>query len=84
VGELKRVYVQPGMRGIGLGRRLTGRIIGHARAAGYRALRLDTLPSMQPAIAMYESMGFRRIGPYRENPVQGAVFMELDLDQPGD
>jgi ribosomal protein S18 acetylase RimI-like enzyme len=71
--------VQPGARGLGLGRRLAGRIVGHARAAGYRKLRLDTLPSMEAAIGMYEAMGFKRIGAYRENPVDGAVYMDLDL-----
>jgi ribosomal protein S18 acetylase RimI-like enzyme len=42
-------------------------------------MRLDSLPEMKEAQGLYRSFGFREIGPYRVNPIEGAVFMELDL-----
>jgi putative acetyltransferase len=77
--EMKRLYVRPAFRKQGLGRQLSIRAIAAARDIGYACLRLDTLASMKPAIALYESLGFQRIAPYYHNPLGCAVFMELAL-----
>lgn len=77
--EMKRLYVTPRFRATGVGRLLTERVIAEARAAGYTRMCLDTLPSMASAQRLYESLGFRDIPAYRDNPIAGARFLGLDL-----
>jgi putative acetyltransferase len=80
VSELKRLYVRPAFRGRGVGRLLVERTITEARAAGYHTMRLDTLPAMERARALYEAIGFRQIPAYAGFcPVPGTTFYELDL-----
>ncbi|WEK52316.1 MAG: GNAT family N-acetyltransferase [Candidatus Kaistia colombiensis] len=77
--EMKRLYVAPTGRGLGVGRALVATVIGMARQLGYQRLLLDTLPSMPAAIALYRQAGFATIPPYYETPVAGTCFMALTL-----
>ena len=78
-GEMKRLFVRPDYRGMGLGRMLAECAIDEARAIGYRTLKLDTLPTMEAARGMYVALGFKDCPPYNDNPVAGVRFMSLDL-----
>lgn len=77
--EMKRLYVRPEGRGMGLGRALAEAAVERARALGYRGVKLDTLPWLAAALRMYARMGFVETAPYNDNPLAGVRFLALDL-----
>lgn len=73
--EMKRLYVSPEGRSLGVGESLVRAVVGEARQRGYREVRLDTLPTMTGAIALYRKLGFEPTARYYETPVAGTVFL---------
>ena len=80
--EMKRLYVVPEARSLGLGKTLTEAIITVARSRGYSELVLDTLPTMETAANLYRRLGFRRVNAYYRPTPAGTLFMALDLRLP--
>ncbi len=77
--EMKRLYVRPAFRGLGLGRQLAEAILDAARGAGYACVLLDTLDDMESARALYEDLGFEEVPPYYHNPIAGSHYLKADL-----
>ena len=77
VCEMKRLFVKPAWRGKGIGKALARAVVEEARRIGYKRMRLDTV--LEPAKSLYRSLGFREIPPYQHVPIEGVVFMELEL-----
>jgi GNAT superfamily N-acetyltransferase len=78
--EMKRLYVRPAFRRFGLGRLLAGALIDEARRAGHSVMLLDTLDDMESARGLYASLGFVEVPPYYYNPIPGAHYLKVDLD----
>jgi len=77
--EMKRLYVRPKFRGMGISVKLIECIVRDAKEIGYQKMYLDTLAFLNEAINLYHKMGFREIEAYNDNPIEGSVFMELKL-----
>lgn len=80
VCEMKRLYVVPELRGMGVGRELALAGIKTAKTLGYRKVLLDTLPAMRIAVKLYRELGFKEAPAYYQTPVEGAMFLSLDLE----
>ena len=77
--EMKRLFVRPAARGLGVGRALVSQVLDEARAIGYSEIVLDTLPTMTEAQRLYDQFGFRDIPPYRANPIPGTRYLAKQL-----
>ncbi|MBM3369695.1 MAG: hypothetical protein RIQ49_1946 [Pseudomonadota bacterium] len=77
--EMKRVFVRPKYRSIGLGRQIAVQLIDEACSMGYSCMLLDTLDEMEAARGLYESLGFEEIPPYYFNPIPGAHYLKVEL-----
>lgn len=85
--EMKRLYVRPRYRGLGLGRGLAATVLEAAASRGYRVMWLDTIATMAAARSIYAGLGFEPGAPYYDNPVEGVVYYRrelADLHPPGD
>jgi ribosomal protein S18 acetylase RimI-like enzyme len=80
IAELKRLYIRPTFRHLKMGKRLLSAAVEAARGLGYGYIRLDTVPGQDRAQALYRQFGFYAIDPYRDNPIEGAMYMEKKLE----
>ena len=81
-GELKRLYVRPAYRNLGIAAALVERIISDARKIGYSWLYLDSVPELGAAVRLYSKLGFEMTAPYNDSPVERTIFMRKDLRSP--
>ena len=79
LAEMKRLFVFDGYQGQSVGRRLCEELLARAGQLGYSKIRLDTLPVMEAAHGLYQSLGFYEIDAYRHNPIAGTQYLECDL-----
>ena len=78
--EMKRLYMLPSARGLGIGKALVEKILDSARKLGYKEIKLDTLPTMEAALSLYRKAGFVQVGAYYDSPLQETIFLACSLD----
>lgn len=79
IAEMKRLYVPPHFRGLGIGRALAMSAVDVAMAIGYRSMRLDTTAAMGEARALYASLKFIATEPYNDAPLPDILYMQRVL-----
>jgi DNA-binding MarR family transcriptional regulator/GNAT superfamily N-acetyltransferase len=68
VGYLKRMWVAPRARGLGLARRMLAALEGQARDLGFTTVQLETNRALTEAIRLYESAGYAEVDPFNAEP----------------
>ena len=81
IAEVKRLYTLPAARGLGVGNALVTAVMDVARRRGYDEVRLDTLPRMPAAIALYKRAGFEEVDKYYDTDLEGTIFMGCVFDK---
>lgn len=76
VCEMKRMYVRPAGRGLGIGRMLSEELLAFARGAGYRTMKLDTESTFVAATALYRALGFAECERYNDDPQPDTIWMK--------
>ncbi|MCL2717646.1 MAG: GNAT family N-acetyltransferase [Lachnospiraceae bacterium] len=77
--EMKRLFIRPEFRNLGIANELATKLMNEAKEAGYQSMLLDSLPELVPALKFYEKLGFYCIPAYNDSPVMNTVFMKIDL-----
>jgi len=77
--QMKRLYVRPQLRNLGVGNKLVEGIIGKGQELGYHCMRLNTNRLLDSALKLYASLGFKEIEPFEQPLTKTSVFMELKL-----
>ncbi|MEK7468011.1 MAG: GNAT family N-acetyltransferase [Planctomycetota bacterium] len=80
--EMKRMFVRPRFRGLGIGRALAEAIVERGRKLGYRTMKLDSVSRLETALGIYRTLGFKKTAPYCHNPLEGAIFLAKRLTPP--
>ena len=75
--EVKRMWVSPAVRGLGLGRRLLAELEAHAAARGVRTLRLETNRALGEAVSLYRTAGYREVAPFNDEPYADHWFEKI-------